>query len=453
MQRLLLVEDNDDLREQMKWALNDAYEVIEAANAAACIDMVKQHAPSLVCLDMGLDNIPERGRELIDEMLLIDRRIKIVVITAHTSETLGNESIGRGAFDYLKKPVDIDKLRVILERAVRLVELEGPVVSQTDAAGLESMPDFFMVGSCPAMKNIFSLITRLSPTDVNVLITGDSGTGKELCARAIHYHSQRQGQPFVPINCGAIPENLLESELFGYEKGAFTGAQTSKKGLIESADKGTLFLDEIGDMPRALQVKLLRFLEDQSFQRLGDTAQYKADVRIIAATNKRDLAGEDAPMRSDLYYRLSEFEIKLPPLRERGEDILVLAEKIVERNRNRFNLPRLKLSSRSRKLLLQYSWPGNVRELENKLSRAALTCRNQVIEQEDLQLSANSFENLPLKEARAMFEREYIINILRQNGFKIAPAAQKAGVSRPTFYDLMKRHDIAVKLEAKLSEQ
>jgi two-component system NtrC family response regulator len=326
-------------------------------------------------------------------------------------------------------------------------EEEAPV----DAEPMASTADLAMLGQCEAMQKIFEMIRRLAKTDVSVLITGESGTGKELCARAIHYHSTRRDQPFVPINCGAIPETLLESELFGYMKGAFTGAVSDKKGLIAAADKGTLFLDEIGDMPRHLQVKLLRFIEERSYQRLGDVESVHGDVRIVAATNKKDFAQEQGTsMRSDLYYRLSEFEIHLPPLRERGDDILLLAQGIVERHRHRFSLPKLALSTRAQSMLAHYSWPGNVRELENKLSRAAITCTNQIIEPDDLEFSVSSMGRLTLKEARDMFEREYVIAALKKAGNVISATAESLGISRPTLYDLMKKHGISIKTESTL---
>jgi two-component system NtrC family response regulator len=450
--KLLLIEDNDGLREQMKWALNNTFDIVEASSAAEAVEQFEKHSPRLISLDMGLDNQPDKGLEVIDELLGRDRQVKIVVITAHTSPTLGAEAITKGAFDYLNKPVDIDELKVILGRASRLLELEEPEREDT-GEGIASAPDFAMIGKSKQMQEIFNLIYKLAQTEVNVLITGDSGTGKELCARAIHFHSERTDAAFVPINCSAIPETLLESELFGYVKGAFTGANTDKTGLIESANNGTLFLDEIGDMPRHLQVKLLRFLEDQTYQRVGEASIRKGNVRIIAATNKKALDGEnEESMRSDLYYRLSEFEIHLPSLQDRGDDILLLAQHIIERNRTKFNMPKLKISPRSEQLLLQYNWPGNVRELENKLSRAAITCKSQIIEPEDLQFSASSFSNLTFKEAKGMFEKNFIINALRQADYNVSLAAKNVDISRPTLYDLMKKHSVTIKTHSKIKE-
>ena len=446
MLKLLIVEDNAALREQMKWALSAEYKVMEADSSATCASAVERERPDCICLDMGLDNIPDKGLEIIDAVLTLHRQTKIIVITANTSETLGAEAIRRGAFDYLKKPVDIDQLKVILSRARRLLSFQVLPPENENEPGIESAPSQYIIGKCDAMLRIFDLVRKLGRTEVNVLITGESGTGKEVCARAIHFNSARRAQPFVPINCGAIPETLLESELFGYVKGAFTGAVADKKGLIESAENGTLFLDEIGDMPKNLQVKLLRFIEDQKYQPLGSTVLLSSNVRIIAATHSTHIAdAEKGVLRSDLYYRLSEFEIHLPPLRERGDDVLFLAEKIIERNREKFNLPRLALSSRARNALQHYTWPGNVRELENKLSKAAILCADQTIEPEDLQLGAISDFNLGIKEAREQFEKEYVQKALQKSNFVISAAAELLGISRPTLYDMIKKYGIAVK--------
>jgi two-component system NtrC family response regulator len=345
LMKLLLVEDNEGLREQMKWALRGAYEIVEAGSSSACMEVALRERPLLVCLDMGLDNIPDKGLDIIDALISKNRRVKIVVITAHTSETLGSQAIHRGAFDYLKKPVDIDQLNVILSRAERMISFETMPVEALNSPGVESAPDQYVIGSCDKMQEIFKIIKKCAGAEVNVLITGESGTGKEVCARAIHYNSNRREYPFVPINCGAIPETLMESELFGYVKGAFTGATADKKGLIQSAENGTLFLDEIGDMPKNLQVKLLRYIDTQTFQPLGSTELRTSDVRIVAATNRSVLVEENSVLRSDLYYRLSEFEIHLPLLQERGDDVILLSNKIIERNREKFNMPRLAMSS------------------------------------------------------------------------------------------------------------
>jgi two-component system, NtrC family, response regulator len=453
MVKLLLVEDNVGLREQMKWALNSDYEVLEAETLEGCVDTLRRQRPGVICLDMGLENKPERGLEIIDAVLVEDRMAKIIVITSNMTTDLGRRAVERGAFDFLQKPVDIDLLKIILERACRMSSYEKPPKEKA-TVGLPSEADNLMIGQSEPMRKIFEHIRKLAKTDVNVLLTGESGTGKELCARAIHHHSNRRNEIFVPINCGSIPASLMESELFGYVRGAFTGANTDKMGLIESAHKGTLFLDEIGDMPMPLQVKLLRFLQDQKLQRVGETTFRSLNVRIIAATNKTNLAEKDNPaMRTDLYYRLSEFEINLPPLRDRKDDIPLIAAAIIESNRIKFGQPRLKLSKRAEQMLLNYSWPGNVRELENKLNRASITCAGQIIEAEDLQLSETSFTVLSYREARQMFDRNFILNALKQAKGNISLAAKVTGLTRPTLYDMMKKNGITVQMEAKMEEK
>ncbi len=447
MPKLLIVEDNADLRENMRWALMAEYSVFEADSMQSCMEVFEREYPEVVCLDMGLDNIPDGGLAIIDKLLLLKRHTKIIVITANTSTTLGPEAVRRGAFDYFNKPVDIEQLKLTISRALRIGSFEQQQEASTSSENPTMQIDtsIFMVGNSPAMQQVFDIIHKLSQTDVNVLITGESGTGKELCARAIHYHSTNRANNFVPINCGAIPENLIESELFGYVKGAFTGATADKEGLIESAEGGTLLLDEIGEMPKNLQVKLLRFLEDQKVQRVGGTTTRTVNVRIIAATNRKNLDNEDSGLRSDLYYRLSEFQIDLPPLRDRGNDVVLIAESLIEKNRRKFNRPRLQLSTRASEVLAGYFWPGNVRELENKLSRASITCSSDSIEPEDLQLSSRQSGNMTnYKDARDAFEREFFSDLLTKCNNNISEAAKLAGISRPTLYASIKKLGINV---------
>ncbi len=446
MHTVLIVEDNRDLRENMCWALKPYYGMAEADTIESCIDRFDRLHPDVVCLDMGLENIPDRGLEIIDRLLLRNRFAKIIVITANTGTTLGPEAVKRGAFDFFNKPVDIEHLKLSIDRAIRIGALEGGLDTGRSGSGtLETDTPIDMIGGSAAMTRVFEIIRKLSGTDVNVLITGESGTGKELCARAIHYHSSRKTSNFVPINCGAIPESLIESELFGYVKGAFTGAISDKVGLIESAEGGTLLLDEIGEMPKNLQVKLLRFLEDQKVQRVGDTDCRKVNVRVVAATNRKDLSGGDSSLRNDLYYRLSEFQIDLPPLRERGEDVIHIANRIMEKNRAKFHKARLRLSPRAEKAISSYSWPGNVRELENKLSRASITCSNDCIEPEDLQLSSNqSFLLGSFKDAREAFEKEYVESLMTRCKGNISEASKQSGISRPTLYTMIRKLGIDV---------
>jgi two-component system, NtrC family, response regulator len=454
MHSVLLVEDNQPLRENMKWALSSEYAVFEADSSRECLKMFEQHFPDVICLDMGLDGEPFKGLQIMDEILLRDRFAKIIVITANSSADAGPTSVQKGAFDFFVKPVDVESLKVIIKRALQRTEFEKTAVMDTaDEESGTPETELNIVGQSNVMKAVLTYIRKLAKTDVTVLITGESGTGKEVCARAIHYLSSRKNSNFVPINCGAIPENLIESELFGYVKGAFTGAVSSRDGLIKSADGGTLLLDEIGEMPAPLQVKLLRFLEDQHVQRIGDTALQKVDVRIVAATNRKNLEDENSSLRSDLYYRLSEFHINLPPLRDREGDVVLLANSIIEKNRKKFGSYNLKLSDRAQSALLGYSWPGNIRELENKLSRASIICSNQIIEPEDLQLFASeTMAHSTLKEARTAFERQYLMNLLQRVDYNISEAAQIAGVSRPTLYDLMKKCEIHLETQKRIRD-
>jgi two-component system, NtrC family, response regulator len=454
MSLILIAEDNQALRENMKWALVSGYNVIEAETADDCVNQFRLKKPDLVCLDMGLDNEPLKGLDVIDSILTIDRNAKIIVITANTSSQVGPESVRKGAFDFFNKPVDIDQLKIVINRALKRSELEKQLPDADDAKGaVQSDATLSMLGESAVMKQVFEIIKKLSQTDMNVLICGESGTGKELCARAIHYHSVRKTKNFVPINCGAIPENLIESELFGYVRGAFTGANSDKEGLLESANGGTVLLDEIGEMPKNLQVKLLRFLEDQNVQRVGDTVLRKVNVRVIAATNRKNLDNENSELRSDLYYRLSEFQIDLPPLRQRGEDILIIARALVAKNREKFRSAKLQMSPRAESALLNYSWPGNVRELENKLSRASIICQNQTIEPEDLQLaSVSSYSNMNFKDARNAFEKEYLTNLLKRFEYNISDAARAAEISRPTLYDMMKKLGLQIHTESHIRQ-
>ncbi len=450
--KVQIVEDEKEFRSKLVHTLSNDFTVLESDTCEEGEEVFAREQPKLVCLDMEICKDADHTLALIDRMLHASRSTKVVVITDKGDDILGNRAIAHGAFDYLKKPVDPAELSVICQRAVRIHSLESANSPSRYAPKRDGNKKYGMIGECEQMQTVFNLIDRISRANVSVLITGESGTGKELCARSIHSLSDRREQSLVPINCGAIPETLLESELFGYVKGAFTGAQANKKGLIEAAQGGTLFLDEIGDMPMSLQVKLLRFLEDKTYQRLGDIEMHHADVRIIAATNKGAVSEniQSTSLREDLYYRLSEIEIHLPPLRKRGHDLDLLVDEIVNRNRGRFNIPRLQVSRRARQLMNHYRWPGNIRELENKLNRASLTCQNQTIEPENMHLSTDSFTKVTFREARDMFEKEFIANTLKESNFCISDAARNAGLSRPTLYDMMKRHGLMIKNRAQI---
>ncbi len=471
MRNLLIVEDDPGLREQLKWAFCEAFDVMESDSLETTLQRFREsEGPTLVCLDMGLEGKPDKGLEIIDALLGIDRACKIVAVTASTDESLGRESIRRGAFDYLRKPADPDALRVLFDRALRIRELEEePSWKPASPAPGGSAPDGHetaMIGESEAMKRVFGVLRRLAPAEVDVLISGESGTGKELCARILHRQGARREGPFVSVNLAAIPEHAQEAELFGT-----TAPGEEKAGLLESADRGTLFLDGIGEMSASLQASLLRFLKERRIRREGDSRGRVLDVRVVAGLRKpqsgtqeaspsavRAEAGGPKPesggarldARSELYRRLAEFEIAMPPLRERGRDALLIAHTLVERNRPRFSQPRLRLSSRAEKLILSHAWPGNVRELENCINRASLSCRNQVIEEPDLQVGDAGGAIFNYREQRRLFERNLLLNALRRTGGNVSLAARTMGVTRPTFYDMMKKSGVTLRVESKV---
>jgi two-component system NtrC family response regulator len=350
--------------------------------------------------------------------------------------------VAEGAYDFLTKPVELEELRVILRRAFYLAQLEREVRQLQSLYGGEGFEG--LLGSCPPMQAVFHTIRRVAPSDVPVLILGESGTGKEVVARAIHRRSPRREGPFIPINCGAIPENLLESELFGHERGAFTGAHIQRKGRIEMAEGGTLFLDELGELPLPLQVKLLRYLQEQTIERIGGREVIPVNARVIAATNV-DLrkAMEEGKFREDLYYRVAVVVIQLPPLRDRGDDIVLLARTFLRRFAAEVKrTPAPQFTSAALRALQRHDWPGNVRELENRIRRAVIMAEGRAITPEDLELADPGEAPPPLRtlrEIRDAAERTAILNALQRNQWRIAPTAQELDISRPTLYELMER--------------
>jgi two-component system NtrC family response regulator len=356
-----------------------------------------------------------------------------------------------GAYDYYQKPIDLKELRIIISRALHLCNIEEDNLMLHIALEKETAEMCGMVGQCSEMLEVFSTIRKVASSSVPVLIVGESGTGKELVARAIHANSPRSIVPFVPINCGAIPENLLESELFGHEKGAFTGAHTMVQGKVEYSHEGTLFLDEIGELSATLQVKLLRFLQDKAIQRVGGREDIHVDARIIAATNNVELpkAIEEGVFREDLYYRIGVITIKLPPLRERQGDVMLLSNMFLRKCSKEFKRKVKGFSTSSIEHLESYSWPGNVRELENKVQRAVIMSESPIIEPHDLGFSdtlkrqeSASRDVLTLREARDRVEKEMIISAMEKQEGNIAKTAEELGISRPALYDLMKKHGL-----------
>ena len=453
MRRLLVVDDCQDIRKQLKWGLGNEYDVLTAADSREALQSFRKHRPEAVCLDLGLPPHPEateEGFRCLEELLREDPAAKIVVVTGNGQRETALKAVHLGAYDFYQKPIDLGELQVILRRAFRLYELEEENRSLHSALEGSEAQMAGIFGQCPQMQEVFHIVRKVASCDVPVLILGESGTGKELVARAIHARSLRGSAPFIPINCGAIPENLLESELFGHEKGAFTGAQVRVQGKVEFAHQGTLFLDEIGELSLPLQVKLLRFLQEKVIQRVGGREDIEVDARIVAATNVDvEKAIREGTFREDLYYRIGVLTIVLPPLRERGDDIALLANFFLRRFGEEVGKRVRGFAPAALDLLRSYSWPGNVRELENKVKRGVILCETSLIGPEELGFPQGGSSGrkmfLPegtftLREARDRLEREMLAAEIERHGGNIAKAAEALGVSRPTIYDLMKKH-------------
>jgi len=448
---LLIVEDDADLREQMKWALGSQYTVFEAKDRRAALAVVRRETPPVVLLDLGLPPASEvagEGLAALREILEFAAGTKIIVATGNKEPNNALVAVQYGAYDFVEKPVEMDVLKVILQRAVYLHRLEQEnrtLQERTGAAGFDEI-----IGVSAPMHRIFEMIRRVADSDVPVLIMGDSGTGKELVARAIHRRSSRKDGPFIAINCGAIPENLLESELFGHEKGAFTGAHRQMKGKVEYAHGGTLFLDEIGEMPLGLQVKLLRFLQDGKLERVGGRESISVNTRILAATNANLAENiERRLFREDFFYRLSVVQIPVPALKERKEDIVLLAQVFLQRYRNALNARVTSLSEDARAAIRAYDWPGNVRELENRMKRAVIMAKGSSIHPADLELPSDISGRpvISLREATAKLERDLIQRALIYQNWNICRAAEDLGISRQTLHESIRKFGLEKPLQ------
>jgi two-component system NtrC family response regulator len=442
--RLLIVDDDEDIRTQMKWALCSDYDLVTAGDRAGALAAFTAARPAVTLLDLGLPprpNDPDEGLEVLSAVLALDPLAKVIVVSGQGDKRNALRAVGAGASDFLCKPVDMDQLALVLQRCVYMAELEQEYRAMQHSA----RPDVFenMIGASPQMQAVFDMIRKVAPTSASVLILGESGTGKEMVAQALHRRSSRSSGPFVAINCNTIPENLLESELFGHEKGAFTGADAQSKGHIESAAGGTLFLDEIGELPPSVQVKLLRFLQEKCFKRVGGRQEIQSDARVLAATNRnlRESAA-DGKFREDLYFRLAVVVVKVPPLRERGGDEIILMSKAFLRDYGTEHAKTgLTFAPDALRALSLHSWPGNVRELQNRVRRAVIMADGKRVTARDLELT-DTLSALPpqtLKEARESVEREMIQDALRRHRGKITSAAVELGVSRPTLYELMEK--------------
>jgi two-component system NtrC family response regulator len=446
---LLVVEDDPGLQKQLKWSFDDL-DVVIAGDRESAVAALRRYEPPVVTVDLGLPPDPDgasEGMAVLREILSLAPATKVIVVSGNQDRGNAVKAVAMGAYDFYQKPFDADVLRLIVNRAFHLYQLEAETRKlQLQQQG--SVLQGIITGS-DAMQKVCRTIEKVAPVDATVLLLGESGTGKEVLARAVHELSPRVSKRFVAINCAAIPENLLESELFGYEKGAFTGATKQTKGKIEYADGGTFFLDEVGDLPMPLQAKLLRFLQERVVERLGGREEIPVDVRVVCATHQdlRALIDQNR-FREDLYYRISEITVNIPPLRERPGDAVLLSRVFLERFAQQFKKPVRGFTPAAIAGIEAHTWPGNVREIENCIKRAVIMSEGGRIEAADLGLPnvrAEETQWLNLRQAREEAEREAVTRALTRVGGNIAKAAELLGISRPTLYDLMGRYGIAAK--------
>jgi len=444
---LLIIDDDEDIRTQLKWALCDDYDIVLAEDRASALEQLRAKRPAVVLLDLGLPPhpaTPEEGFAILAQLLAYESRVKVIILSGQGERANSLRAVGEGAYDFLCKPPDLDELKVILKRAFHVADLqrEYQVNQQSPQA------DCFegMIGGSAPMKTVFDSIRKVAGSEAPVLLLGESGTGKEMVAQAIHRLSSRKKEPFVAINCAAIPETLIESELFGHEKGSFTGAHAQRQGRIEMAAGGTLLLDEFGELPMSIQVKLLRFLQEQTIERVGGRVEIRVNTRLVTATNldlKQAIA--TGKFREDLYYRVAVVTMKLPPLRERLGDILLISREFLHKYAEENGRSSLKFRQDAIRAMEQHEWPGNVRELENRIRRAVIMSDGSTVKAEDLELKDNSVEAPArrLKEAREEVDRQMVQEALRKHGSNITSAAGELGISRPTLYELMDKLGMA----------
>jgi two-component system, NtrC family, response regulator len=443
--KILLVDDEENILKQMRWALEPDYDVFTISDEGEAMSTFEKEKPAVVTLDLSLNPhnpVDLGGMRLLEQILSQEPSTRALVVTGNDDEENALRAVRLGAFDYYAKPIRLEELKVIIRRAFHIHQLQQKV-QQNDSTFADG--GFHrMVGTSKSMKDIFRFIERVAVSDISVLICGESGTGKEMVAHAIHLQSQRKNNPFVVVNCGAIPENLLESELFGHEKGSFTGAHAQKRGKFELAHTGTLFLDEIGELAAPLQVKLLRFLQDRKIERVGGTQPIDIDVRIIAATNrdlKKDM--ENHVFREDLYYRLKVVPLDMPPLRERKEDIIPLAQHFLKKFSKEHRKSPVTLSPEAEGALLMHPWPGNVRELENLISRSVVLSPRSVLKPSDLGFALDQIPtDVNLKFAKKAIEMDFVKKALSRNGGIVSRAARELGISRVNLYELIEKYNI-----------
>jgi len=447
VKRLLIIEDDPGLQSQMRWCFGDDIDVSVATDRGAALTALRRLEPQVVTLDLGLPPNPggaTEGFAVLEDILQLAPATKIIVVTGREDRENAIRAVGMGACDFYQKPLDADILTFIVNRAFRLEELERE--NQELSAHSYGTRIKGMVAASPEMLNICRTIEKVAPTDVTTLITGETGTGKELLARALHDLSPRADRPFAAINCAAIPENLLESELFGFEKGSFTGATQAKQGKIESANGGTLFLDEIGDMPMTLQAKLLRFLQERMIDRVGSVKPIPVDVRVVCATHRNvQTLISQGEFREDLYYRIAEITLDVPALRERNGDALVIARSLLKNLGVDMDRPNLCFAEDAVQAINAYHWPGNVREMINKIKRAIIMADGKRISADDLQLEpgdGGAANQLNLRQVRESAERGAILQALQNTGFNMSRASRLLGITRPTLYNLTDKYRI-----------
>ncbi len=443
---LLIVEDDEGLQRQLKWAY-EGYRVVAATNRAEAIDLLRLHEPAVVTLDLGLPPDPDgttEGFATLTEILALQPATKVIVASGHGARESALKAIALGAYDFYRKPVDIDELGLIVSRAFHLAGIETENRRLAQAGGEAQTVLGSIVTAAPEMLAVARTIERVASADVSVMLLGASGTGKELLARAVHEKSPRAKGEFVAINCAAIPENLLEAELFGYERGAFTGAVKTTPGKIEQAQGGTLFLDEVGDIPLPLQVKLLRFLQERMIERIGGRSAIAVDTRIVCATHQ-DLDAMQAAgsFREDLYYRLAEIVVAIPALADRSGDAVLLARHFANRFARDYGVVVQGLAPDAIEAVAAYRWPGNVRELENRIKRAVIMADGKHIAASDLDLRQPATDEplaINLRAAREVADRKAIHSALSRTEHNISGAAKLLGISRPTLYDLIRQY-------------
>lgn len=447
MEKLLIIDDDKGIQKQLKWSLSD-YDVVLASDRESAIAAVRRFEPKVVTLDLGLppdEANASEGLAALQEIMAIAPHTKIIVITGNDDRTNALKAIAGGAYDFYQKPIDGEVINVIISRAFSLATIEEENRQLRAVAG----NDFGIIGNSASIERLRMMVKRIAPTEITALLLGESGTGKEVTANAVHLASDRKKKPFIAINCASIPETLLESELFGFEKGAFTGAHKATKGKIECAEGGTLFLDEIGDMPYSLQAKLLRFLQEKQIERLGGRQEISVDVRVVCATNQNlEEMVKEKTFREDLFYRVSEITLNIPPLREREEDVLILAQFFLQRYAQEYKSNVKSFSEDGISALKEHKWPGNIRELQNKVKSSVIMSTGTQVTAFDLGFfdhQDSTYElSLNLRTVREQAESIAIQKAYALSEGNMSKTAELLGITRPTLYSLIDKYELSI---------